>query len=524
LGKQIKTAGWDGVLIHGRADTPVRLEIDRDGVRFVDAAEMWGMDAVSAHRQLVGKRRGVAVIGPAGENRVLYANVLSGGRFFGRGGMGAVLGAKHVKAVVATGGAYRIVPADSRRFTKAKERANRYINRNPMTAIAYRRYGTAATVNMANRGGILPVRNFTSGADERSADISGEAYARHQQTRKSTCKPCAIMCGHSGRFDGRQRRVPEYETLGLLGSNLGVFDRSAIAEFNDACEEMGLDTISTGGSIAWMMEATAKGLIQSYLKFGDQTGILRAIHEIGRAKGLGKALGLGSKRLADKYGGHSFAIQVKGMELSAYDPRGSVGQGLAFAVANRGGCHLSAYIVALEVLFGLLDPYTRKAKVEFTIFFENLNNCINSITTCLFTQYAYTFEVPLIKYTPRKILSLMMQHLPRLAVKLIDFSIYADLWSSVTGIKISNGEFIEAGERIHVLERLMNTEEGIRRVHDGLPKRLAEEPLSGHPGTPLQILDTLIDRYYRRRGYRKDGVPDEALLKRLKIPLPELNA
>lgn len=517
FGMHLKTAGWDGVLIRGRAAEPTSVIIRSEGVEFKKAGELWGMDTVSTQARLVNKRAGALVIGPAGENMVRFANVASGDRFLGRGGVGAVFGSKRLKAVVAQGGAYRIAPADQEAFDKLKKKATTYINRNRFTSYHYRRFGTAANVSFCLRGGILPVRNFNEGGHPQSMRISGEEIRKNHRTRHNTCKPCTILCGKKGTFRGQEMPSPEYETLALLGSNLGIFDTDWIAEWNRICGAMGMDTISAGATLAWVMEAAEKGLIESPLKFGSPEGISKALMDMALLEGFGRETAMGTKALSEKYGGTSFAMQVKGLELAGYDPRGAFGQGLAYAVANRGGCHLSAFLVGLEVFLGLLEPHAVRAKAEYVRFFESLDNCINSLQTCLFTLFAYLLETPLTRVTPAPILAVLMQRVPRLAIPLFDFSLYRDFWSAVTGIHLSRKEYLKAGDRITVLERLMNTGEGITRAHDTLPLRLLEEGTdtgSGHPSVPLE---RLRERYYNLRGYDRDGIPTPGTLHALGI-------
>ena len=517
FGMNLKTAGWDGVLIRGKAQEPTCLVITSEGVEFKDAGPLWGEDTVSTQAELAGKRRGALVIGRAGENLVRFANLASGDRFLGRGGMGAVLGSKNLKAVVAEGGAYRIRPIDTSAFERLKKKATDYINRNKFTAHLYRNFGTPANVSFCIRGGTLPVKNFTGGAHPQAIQISGEETRKNRQTRHHTCKPCTILCGKKGTFGGREVPAPEYETVALLGSNLGIFDMDKISEWNRICALMGMDTISAGGTLAWVMEAGEKGLIQTPLKFGSPEGVSEALKDTAEIRGFGQHMALGSRALSEKYGGTSFAMQVKGLELAGYDPRGAFGQGLAYAVANRGGCHLSAFLVGQEVFLGLLRPDAVRAKADFVKFFESLHNCINSLQTCLFTLFAYLTEPFLVRYTPTPMMALMMQELPHLAIPLIDFTLYRDLWSAVTGIRVSKREYLEAGDRITVLERYMNTREGIRSVDDTLPERLLKEGRKSDPAGRAVPLEEMLASYYTKRGYNQDGVPTRETLKKLGI-------
>ena len=517
FGMALKTAGWDGILIKGRAAAPTCLMIDENGVEFEDAADLWGLDIPQAQAKLDGKRRSSVVIGPAGENLARMANLASGHRFLGRGGLGAVMGSKRLKAVVTQGGAWRILPVDQERFAKVKKRATAYLKAHRITGHAYRDFGTAANVRMCQDGGLLPVRNFADGWDPLFDRISGETMAAEHRTSHHTCRPCTILCGHKGEFQGQSMAVPEYETVGLLGASLGVFDADQIAQWNQICGRLGLDTISAGGTIAWVMVAAERGLVDSELRFGSPRGVSQALEDMARGQRFGAEMALGSRALAAKYGGQEFAMQVKGLEMAAYDPRGSFGQGLAYAVANRGGCHLSAYLVAQEVFFGLLGPYSTQGKAPWVKFLEDLGCCINSLQTCQFTMYAYMMESPLTKYTPDWLLGPLMQYLPAVALQLVDVSIYQQLYNSVTGLGLGKAEFLGAGERIHVLERYMNTREGIGRRDDTLPGRLLTQGRASDPKKRTVPVDKMLPAYYKLRGYDDQGVPTPATLRRLKI-------
>jgi len=518
FGMAFKTAGYDGLLVTGRSENPVVLIIDEQGVTFEDAAPYWGMDGEKTQEALQNdKKWGILTIGPAGENRVPIANIRSGDRFLGRGGMGAVMGAKNLKAIVAKGGAFKIVPKNPDRFEKVKKRATAYMNRNSPT-VNYRKFGTSSNVGWCNDGGILPVNNFQGGRHESAKKVSGEAMQERYQTRHHTCKPCTILCGHKGTLaDGSVHTVPEYETVGLLGPNLGIYDPDQIVEWNDLCGRVGVDTISTGAVLGWVMEAGEKGLLDTSLRFGSWEGVKEAILDMAHGRGFGQEMARGTRWLSEKYGGREFAVHVKGLEMAAYDPRGSWGQGLSYAVANRGACHLSAYPTGLEVLFGLLNPLTTRAKARFVYFFENLYAAINSLQTCQFTSYAYVLEPPIVKYTPKFMLGLTMQYLPAVAIMLMDVSIFSKLYSAVTGIRMCQWEMLKAGSRVHTLERLMNTGEGIRRKDDSLPERFLKEGRSCDDAHYTVPLYEMLDDYYKLRGYDHQGIPSAKTLRKLGI-------
>jgi len=518
FGLALKTAGYEGLLVSGAAEQPLYLVLNRNDVQFHDASHLWGLDIPQAQRIIDANGGGSLVIGPAGEHQVLYANIASGSRFLGRGGIGAVMGAKKIKAIVAIGKAFKFSPAQPEQFKKVRQKALRYLNRNQVTANEYRNFGTTANVKFCNAGGILPVNNFHAGSDVRTYLVSGETMRTKYHTSHDTCKPCSILCGHKGIYaDGREHHIPEYETVALLGPNLGIFDPDIITEWNDQCTRLGLDTISLGGTLAYVMEAGQKGLLKTDLTFGSPQHISAVIEDIAYRRGFGDELAHGSRWLAQKYGGADFAIHVKGLEMGAYDPRGSWGQGLSFAVANRGACHLSATTFALEVFFNFLNPYTVRAKAKFVTFFENLYAAINSLQSCIFTSYAYVLEPPLVRLTPKPLLALTMQHLPAIALKFIDVSLYSKFFSTISGLNLSPAQFLKAGERIHVLERYLNTREGISRKDDTLPRRFLNECRTDDPRQRVVPLRTMLDQYYRQRGFDTNGIPTPELLSRLGI-------
>ncbi|MGA1846750.1 aldehyde ferredoxin oxidoreductase family protein [Deferribacter abyssi] len=517
FGMSLKKNGFDALIIKGKSSKPIFLIIDEKEVMFESASEVWGKDTYYTQDYLSKYGDGTLAIGPAGENLVRYANVISGHRFLGRCGFGAIFGSKNLKGIVVKQGEYKILPKNHALFSKLRKKGIYYINRNQFTAYNYRNFGTSSNVNFTNPKGAMPVYNFKDGFDPKSFDLSGENMAALFNSKHHTCKPCSILCGHKGIINQKDMAIPEYETVTLLGSNLGIFDPAKVAEWNFLCSKMGLDTISLGGTLAWAMEANEKGIFKSNLNFGKHDNIADIIFKIAHRIEIGNELAEGVKRVADKYGGKEFAIHIKGLEISGYDPRAAFGQALSFSTANRGGCHLSAYPIGLEIIFDLLNPYSEKGKVDYTIFFENLFNCINSLQTCLFTAFAYLFEAPLTKYTPHFLLKFFMTNFPKVAISMVDFSLYHKMWVAVTGINITAKEFITAGERIHLLERYLNCLLGISKKDDILPARLILEQRLSDKKQKLPPIDKMLKTYYKKRGYDKNGIPTEKLLKKLKI-------
>lgn len=514
FGRMLKTSGWDGLIIKGKAESPTILKIHQNGAEFLDGANFWGKDISPVQATMGEKQSHALVIGPAGENLVSFANVASGHRYLGRGGLGAVMGSKYLKAIIAIKGTYKTIPCYPNAFETIKKKALLYIHRNPMTLLM-KDYGTAANAGFIINNNMLPVNNFSFGRHDKAKEITGQRIKESHDTRHHTCKPCSILCGHKGMFNGEIKSVPEYETLALLGSNLGIFDPHQISLFNDICNEKGMDTISAGGTLGWVMEAGQKGLVNYDLHFGRPDQIIKALKDIAHLQGFGKEMAKGSRALSMQYGGTAFAIQVKGLEMAGYDPRGAYGQGLGYAVANRGACHLSSFPVAFENLLGFLRPHTTRSKAEFVKFFEDLYAALNSLDICQFTGYGFTLETFLTRVTPKVALKFLMQYFPSFALALVDFSIYPGFFAAASGIQLSSREFLRAGERIHMLERLMNTREGVTRKDDTLPERMLSEPQQDDPKKRCVPLIPMIEKYYRLRGYDKNGIPMVSQLKKL---------
>jgi aldehyde:ferredoxin oxidoreductase len=520
LGMALKTAGYDGLVIAGQAEVPVVVEIDAHGATVRAAGDLWGKETHAAQAGLaLGRGDGALVIGPAGEHQVWYANAASGSRFLGRGGFGAVMGGKRLKAIVARGRACRIVPHDPQGFGATRKLALDYINANPFTSQAYRQHGTLTNLAYCNEGGILPVRNFSGGSDPRAQALAGPVWQEKYATRPHACRTCPILCGHQGTHPGGERRkIPEYETTSLLGPNLEIFDTESITEWSARCDALGLDTISTGATLAYVMEAGERGLLETGLRFGSAQGVAETLEDVAHRRDFGDELANGTRWLAQKYGGAEFAIQVKGLELPGYDPRGAVGQGLAYATANRGGCHLSATPFAQEVFFDQLDPQTTRAKAEYVHFYNKLYAAINALQTCVFTAYAYVREPSWSPYVSPPAKRSFMQRFPNLAVSTLDISVYSRLYETITGIKLTPKALLEAGQRINTLERYMNTREGVTRADDTLPGRFLKEGRACDPQRHTVDLEPMLDRFYRIAGYDADGIPTPATLARLGIP------
>lgn len=523
----LKKAGYDGLIITGKAKNPKIIEIEDEKITFKDANNLWGK-TVSKTQEIIGGKSGKIVIGPAGENLVKYASIFSEDRAAGRAGVGAVMGSKNLKAVVVTGS--KSVPVYNRETLKKINKAWVIkLRKHPITGKQLPRLGTAGLLTSMNARKILATRNYKYGQFKDFEMISGEFMAEKYLIKNKGCITCPIQCGRLVEVDGKKVKGPELETLGLLGSNILNNSLELILKWNYELDELGMDTISTGSTIAFAMELNEKGLWKNGLEFGNTKNISSLFYDIAYRRGIGDILAEGSKRISDIYGGGDYAIHSKGLELAAYEPRGAVGQGLGYAVSNRGGCHINGgYLVVLEGLGLRMDPFTTKSKAPLAVMFQNVMEGVSAGGNCIFTTYAMLPGIIISK--PNSLLSrfvnVFLKHsggviniINRLPDLLLNFNLkimpHTYAIKAVTGMKISFGKLRSIGERGYNLERLFNIKMGLSYLDDDLPKRLKEE---GEPssnkgrGVPL---DKLKKKYYKARGWSKLGIPNKATIKRL---------
>lgn len=521
---KLKKAGVDVLMVRGRAKEPVYLEVTEEGVAIKDAKGIWGMGIVETQAALP-KKFGKAVIGPAGENKVRFAAIVSEERFAGRTGVGAVMGDKRLKAVIADGNA-KVPIVDPSAFKAFQKKITKFTRDHPMTGGILPRLGTANIVMPAAGRNILPVRNFQKGSDHAAVQISGEKLADEDLEKKVGCIACPVLCGRGIRRGGKLTKGPEYETIAVLGANTGTFDLQRIYEWNELVDDLGMDSISAGGVLGFAMELTEKGMLESDLSFDNKENVAKTLMDIAYRRGLGNDLAEGVKRMAEKYGGEEFAIHVKGLELPGYDPRGCYGQGLEYATTNRGGCHIQGATLYLEAIGPLsVDPLSVKAKPELVILQQNFSAAISASVFCMYSSYAVIPSL-LFKMSPQSLLyrlvtRTMLNAGPVLRLVLRTKNPLAVLWfekfiTHTTGRNTSMGEFFEIGERIFNLERVYNLREGFTAADDTLPPRLLNEPTfkDQKRGVPL---GKMLPQYYRVRGWDERGVPKPKTLKRLKI-------
>ena len=491
-GAELKFAGYDALIVEGKAAEPVYIKIKDDAVEIKPAGHIWGKNTNETTDILLEEagdpKARVANIGSAGENLSRIACIMNDRwRAAGRSGVGAVMGSKNLKAIVVRGSG-KVEAADADKFKEAVKVAMGKIKENGVTGQGLPAYGTAVLVNIINEAGIFPTNNFQKGVFPQAEEISGEALAEKYLKKKDPCYRCPIACGRYCEVDGEAGGGPEYETIWAFGGDCGVSDLKAVIKANNACNEVGVDTISAGATIAAAMELYQRGLVKDEevtgpaLTWGNGEAVVEWVKRMGDAEGFGAKLAMGSARLTEAYGAPELSMAVKKLELPAYDPRGLMGHGLQYATSNRGGCHVRGYMVSPEIL-GLpeaLDRFSLDGKAEWVKIFQDLTAAIDSSGLCLFTSFALGAQD------------------------------YADLLSAATGVDYTAESVLAAGDRAYNVERLFNLTEGYTAADDTLPKRLLEEPMPEGPTKGyVHPLNDLLPKYYEVRGWGTDGVPTE---------------
>jgi len=505
---ELKKVGYDGMVIQGKSNYPCYLRIDSQGVEIREANLIWGRDSFETERILReiegGTRVGVSSIGPAGEKLCRFACINSDlYRQAGRGGVGAVMGSKNLKAIVVKGkkevdlhDRKRLIDLNRENYQRAKKSA---------VAQARMKYGTPLTLNITHAGGILPTKNFQFGTWEKALEKIDSVGVYKSTVSHKACPSCFTHCGmitrvSEGKYKGIGLEGPEYETLGMFGSNQLIDDLPSIIQANILCDKLGLDTISTGNVIGFIMECFERELISSRetdgieIRFGDCEASLSAIEMIAYRQGFGDILAEGVKAISERIGKDSdrFAMHVKGMEFPAYEPRGAFGSGLSYAVSPRGACHRRAWPPAKEIL-GNYPPYTAEGKSEMVKGLYDENCILHSLLVC---------DMPA-KFIP------------------LSPDDYSKYFEAVTGETVSNEDFQAIADRIETLIRMFNVREGLTRRDDTLPYRTLHEPLPDGPAKGQFIgeenLNRMLDEYYELRGWDRLGIPREETLKKYQL-------
>ncbi|MCH7974048.1 MAG: aldehyde:ferredoxin oxidoreductase [Bacteroidetes bacterium] len=483
-----KKSGCDAIVLTGRASRPSILVINNGEVCLEAAEDLWGADcSVAQHRlqERYGADSAVAVIGPAGERMIHYATISHDGRHAGRGGSGAVLGSKNIKAIVVRG-SQRCTWAHPQELTSLAKAISKK-SFGPATA-KYRELGTAANLLIFNRLNALPTLNFQRGSFEQAAALAPDALAFARNKTQASCAACTIGCEHIYSIGGKDAKADgvriEYENLFALGSLCGVGDSQIVLQASKRCDELGIDTISTGSTIAFAMECAERGLHnETWLQFGDGQALLQAIEQIGCLEGFGKQLALGTRRLAEHIGQGSaaFAPQVKGLELPGYEPRTLQTMALGFAVGTRGADHNRSG--AYEVDFSQradrrnLTPESARLAVET----EDQAALMDSLILCKFLRGIFEDF----------------------------FAEAAQMLHFTTGWEITSGELRQTSRRIVTAKKLFNLQAGWTPAEDTLPNRFFDQPLPDDDSARLTRpqLAEAIKAYNQQRDWSDDGLP-----------------
>jgi aldehyde:ferredoxin oxidoreductase len=501
-GPALRFAGYEYLMIEGAAKEPVYLYINDDRVEVRSAKHLWGKEVHTTEDMIRSETHPdvkVAGIGPAGEHRARTACVMNDkGRAAGRSGVGAVMGAKNLKAV-ACWGTKGVRVANAAGFVPSAREAVKAVGASPVAG-GLTMLGTASTVDYMNMVGMLPVRNFLAGTYPGAANVNGIRVKEDFMTRNRGCHSCVINCGRvtkitgHGKFDGHGEG-PEYETIFGLGTSCGLDDLAAVIKANYLCNEYGMDTIEAGCAIATAMELFERGDIPESdigfpLRFGDAEAVVRLTEMMGRGEGFGRLAAEGGYRVAEHYGHPELFMGSKKQAFAAYDPRGAIGMGLAYATSNRGACHLRGYMVSLEH-FGnpvKLDPFTTDEKAMWLCMLQNATAFTDASGICLFS----TMAMP-----------------PEMLPGLVGDSL---------GVAIDLNTSQEIGERIWNLERVFNTRAGLGKADDALPPRMLREPLGeGMSAGHVVPLDSMLAEYYQLRGWDPEGRPTPEKLKALRV-------
>lgn len=499
-GTMLKLAGYDGIVVQGNADRPVYLFIDDGSIRFLEAGHLWGHDVFQTDAlikdELNDRKVSVTAIGPAGEQLVPFASVQNDRqRSAARGGPGAVMGAKKLKAI-AVRGTQSFEPAKPAAYYKSMNELIDLCKNDVLAGRLFPAYGITGIMDMMNQHGVLPTRNYQQGTFDAAHDISGQKMAETMLTRTRGCYCCTIYCTRLvnipyGPYFGTAGKGPDYDSTVAFGSQCGNGNLEAIARANLWCDQYGLDTVTTGAIIAWAMELFERGIIDKSdthgldLSFGNHEAMVALVPKIATRMEFGAVLADGIAEAAKKIGKNAemSALEVKGMDLPGIEARGSKGMALGYAIDNRGGDNLRPFAAASECL-GFrskelpmperFDPLSEAGKARWLVPAQNYSVAVNSLVCCMFTIIGYAVEP----------------------------SQYARQLSAITGFDYDGPALIRAGERIWNLQRAFNAREGFTRKQDMLPRRLTSEPQPSGPAKGSRVhLEPMLDDYYRVRGW-----------------------
>lgn len=486
-GIRIKFAGYDMIIFEGISEEPCYVVIEDDKVEFLDAGDLWGIGSHEAEAILAEKygiEYSIMSIGPAGEKLSNMACINSDYyRQAGRGGIGAVMGSKKMKAILIKGTKGVKVANIEKTTDRILEILHEDVLQEDNTFVYDA--GTTAFLEACGDGGIVPYKNFSSANDPEWEKYNGDVLMQYREGKRG-CGSCGLGCGNFLKIGNAICEGPEYETIAVAGPNAGITDPEHIVKFNEVCDNMGLDTISTGDTIVWAMEMTEKGIYDFGIRFGEAEKMIEMVELIARQEGVGADLCKGTKYCSEKYGGTDFAMQVKGLEYPQYEPRGSWGMSLAYAVSDRGACHMRAYAPNVEVFAAAMPPYTSEGKGQMVYELGEFNAVKFSLCICDFWGT-------------------------------ITYEIMAEMLTMITGEEWTPEEMGEVGRRVLNIGRAFNQREGFNRADDTVPKRVIREALGGEgPAAgqkiPQEAFEDMLDQYYEVMGWNKDGTMPEELI------------
>ena len=508
-GPELKFAGYDMVILEGKAPRPVYLYINNDHIEIRDAAAYWGKgvsDTEDGLRDELGQPQlRIASIGPAGENLVKFACIINDKhRAAGRSGVGTVMGSKNLKAI-AVRGTQGVEISNPAAFMKSVWKMRLSMQDNP-GRISFTELGTAATIDMTQAFGGLPTRNFQQGQFEEYENLNGNTIKETRLVNNKACFACTIACGRVTQLGENSDKFlvnthprnwkeagegPEYEAAWALGADTGVGDLDAVLKANWLCNDLGMDPISMGSTLASAMELYQDGIVTDEdvelpLTFGSEAALVRMTEATAYREGFGDELAEGAKLMGEKWKKPEVFMGSKGQEFPAYDPRGFQGMGIAYATCNRGGCHLRAWTPGPETN-GEMDPHTTDRKSEWVAHEQNRTTVHDNTGLCLFIGGA---GGPLESFVP--------------------------CTAAATGVEYTAEDFVKIGERTWNLERLFNLRAGLTKADDSLPKRLLKEAHKQGPSAGVTVnLEAMLPVYYSERGWDTEGVPTAEKLQEL---------
>ena len=493
----LRKCGLDAVVITGKADKPVYLYVEDDSVKILDAGDIWGKDSYEAEDVLMerhGRACGALLIGQSGENGCLLSTIVSQkGRAGGRPGIGTVMGSKNLKAAVFKGS--KELPAADPEKLKELGREG-YAQIPKLDAFPYwKKVGTMMAVDLCQTASTLPTRNFSEGIFADADKINGEAVHAATVVQRG-CPNCNMICGNTIiDSEGRESEL-DYENVVMLGSNIGLGDLQKIGTLNRICDELGLDTIGAGNAIGFAMEAAEKGLVDTDISFGDFEGAKKLLYKIAEMKGDGALFGLGTKKAAEKIGKNSmdFSMQVKGLELSAYDCHICPGMALSFGTSPIGAHHKDAWVISWEISQGTLGEYQTE-KADKVIEFQRIRGgMFETLVSCRFPWIELGYEL----------------------------EEYPKYFEAATGVKMSLDDMWKMGDRLYALIRAFWVREyggKWSREMDFPPRRWFLQPLLEGPRAGMKLerekYDKLLQSYYEKRGWDDRGIPTMTTMKKL---------